>query len=206
MVVLTADDLPISGSGDDRMFEPLARSEAVFAGQPVALVVARSEAIAEDAAALVELDLEPLEPVVDLRAALQPDAPLARLEPVEQDDAGNVFDRQRERRGDAEAVLAACDVIVAGTFRTNWVYQGYLEPHAATAWLEPDGVLTISTATQGIFYARKQLATHLRPADRQGPRQAPRRSAASFGSKLLVVDPLVAGAALAPRPAGPPAF
>ena len=105
VAVLTAEDLPISGSGDDRRFEPLARREAVFAGQPVALVVARTETIAEDAAALVELDLVPLEPAVDLRAALEAGAPLARLELERSDVTGNVFDRQRERRGDAEAVL-----------------------------------------------------------------------------------------------------
>ena len=40
-----------SRDGDDRRFEPLARREAVFAGQPVALVVARTETIAKDAGA-----------------------------------------------------------------------------------------------------------------------------------------------------------
>ena len=33
-----------------------------------------------------------------------------------------------------------------------------MEPHAATAWIEPDGILTVSTSTQGTFYVRKQLA------------------------------------------------
>src|SRR5437867_12002836 len=44
VAVLTAEDLPITGRGDMRMFEPLARGEVVFAGQPVALVIAESEA------------------------------------------------------------------------------------------------------------------------------------------------------------------
>src|SRR4029453_15020423 len=50
--VLTADDLPIRGEGGSRALEPLARSETVFAGQPVALVVAESEAAARDGADL----------------------------------------------------------------------------------------------------------------------------------------------------------
>src|SRR5262245_9823446 len=52
--VLTADDLPTAWRGPERRFEPLAREEVVFAGQPVALVVAESEAVADDAAELVE--------------------------------------------------------------------------------------------------------------------------------------------------------
>jgi carbon-monoxide dehydrogenase large subunit len=41
----------------------------IYAGQPVAMVVAETEAQAEDAAGLVDVQLEPLEPVVDLEAA-----------------------------------------------------------------------------------------------------------------------------------------
>src|SRR5947209_19075266 len=46
--VLTASDLPITGSGPGRLYEPLAREEVVFAGPPVAMVVAGTEAAAED--------------------------------------------------------------------------------------------------------------------------------------------------------------
>lgn len=195
VMVLTADDLPIVGSGDDRRFEPLARREAVFAGQPVALVVARTETIAEDAARLVELDLVPLEPVVDVRAALQAGAPLARLELEGPDATGNVFDRLRERRGDAEAVLAACDVVVGGTFRAAWVHQGYLEPHAATAWPETDGSLSILAATQSTFATRDAIASiYGLPISRVRVTAAPLGGA--FGSKQVVIEPLVAGAAL----------
>ncbi|MGH2891618.1 MAG: xanthine dehydrogenase family protein molybdopterin-binding subunit, partial [Solirubrobacteraceae bacterium] len=51
--VLTARDLPIIGAGSGRIHEPLARDEVVFAGQPVVLVVAESDAVAQDAASLV---------------------------------------------------------------------------------------------------------------------------------------------------------
>ena len=78
VAVLTARDLPIVGSGPQRRFEPLARDEVVYAGQPVALVVAESEAAAEDGVALVLVELEPLAPVVDLLAAMEPGAPLMR--------------------------------------------------------------------------------------------------------------------------------
>src|ERR1039458_3515242 len=63
VAILTAGDLPVVGTGPGRLYEPLAREEVVYAGQPVALVVAESEALAQDGAELVEVELEPLEPV-----------------------------------------------------------------------------------------------------------------------------------------------
>ena len=57
--VLTATDIPIVSRGTDRTAEPLAREEVVFAGQPVALVVAESEAAAADGAAAVSTATTP---------------------------------------------------------------------------------------------------------------------------------------------------
>ena len=224
VAVLRAADLPIPAADDMRMFEPLARDEALFAGQPVALVVAETEGAAEDAVGLVVVDAERMPVVTDLEAAMRPDSPLARVtsilpagstdgseensakaahaavggEGAELEDeelSANVVNRKRYTRGEADASLAASAVTAEGTFRTNWVYQGYIEPHAATAWIESDGVLTVSTSTQGIFYVRKQLAQIFgRPISRVRVRSAP--LGGSFGSKILVVDPLVAAAAL----------
>ena len=224
VAVLTAADLPIIAADDMRMFEPLARGEVLFAGQPVALVVAETESAAADGAELVIVDLERLPVVVDLSAAMLVDSPLARLVPLVADNdaeggsakaahaavggegavldvedlSANVFNRKRYVAGDTAAELAASDVTVEGTFQTNWVYQAYIEPHAATAWVDPDGTLTVATATQGIFYVRKQLARiYGRPISKVRVQSMP--LGGSFGSKILVVDPLVAGAALVLR-------
>ncbi len=223
VAVLTAAELPIASVEDFRMFEPLARDEVIFAGQPVALVVAESEGAAEDAVELVAVEMEPLPVVTDLEAAMLPDSPLARLSPLVPPAGGdedvaeaksahaavggagaeladealsdNVVSRKRYAVADAAASLAGSAVSAEATFETSWVYQGYLEPHAATAWLEPDGVLTVSTSTQGIFYVRKQLARIFgRPMNSVRVRAAP--LGGSFGSKILVVDPLAAGAAI----------
>ena len=132
VAVLTAADLPIASTGTDRTSEPLAREEVVFAGQPVALVIAETEAEAEDASELLVVDYEPLEAVVDVEAAMETGAPLARiveesddeggdLESVhaqvdkgQEDDAGeqlsaNVLDRVTRERGDVAAAFAASD-------------------------------------------------------------------------------------------------
>lgn len=224
VAVLTAADLPIIAADDMRMFEPLARGEVLFAGQPVALVVAETESAAADGAELVMVDLERLPVVVDLTAAMLVDSPLARLVPLVADNdaeggsakaahaavggegaeldaedlSANVFSRKRYVAGDTAAELASSHVTVEGTFDTNWVYQAYIEPHAATAWVDPDGTLTVATATQGIFYVRKQLARiYGRPISKVRVQSMP--LGGSFGSKILVVDPLVAGAALVLR-------
>ena len=86
VAVLVAADLPMATSGTDRTAEPLAREEVVFAGQPVALVVAETEAAAEDCAEAVAVEYESLPAVVELEDAMVPGAPLARL--VEEDEGG----------------------------------------------------------------------------------------------------------------------
>src|SRR5581483_7709305 len=85
VAVLTADDLPIVAKGPQRSREPLAREEIVYAGQPIAIVVAETEALAADALELIELELEHLEPVLDLEAAVRPGAAPARVRLPDED-------------------------------------------------------------------------------------------------------------------------
>jgi CO/xanthine dehydrogenase Mo-binding subunit len=219
VAVLKADDLPIADTATGRAAEPLARTEVVFAGQPVALVLADSEAAAEDGADSVDVYYEPLPAVLDLEAAMAPDAPLARVEGEAEADSGvgdahaavgggeeaadeelsaNVAGSQRLAGGDAAAALEGSDVRASGRFTTPRMYQAYLEPQTATAWLEPEGELIVSTSTQGAFPTRQSLADVLGlPLDSIRVRPAPLGGA--FGGKLMIVEPLVAAAALALR-------
>jgi CO/xanthine dehydrogenase Mo-binding subunit len=220
VAVLSAADLPIVATGNDRASEPLAREEVVFAGQPVALVVAETEAAAEDGAELVVVDYEPLDAAVDVEAAMLPGAPLARVseaddgggdlesihagvdkgsEDTEEEPlSGNVLDTVHRSRGDAAAALEASDAVVSGTFRTPWVYQAYIEPQVSTAWLEPNGTLVVSTSTQGSFVTRRELATAFDlPLDRIRIVAEPLGGA--FGGKFALVEPLAAGATLVLR-------
>src|SRR5437588_8347067 len=179
VAVLTAADLPLVASGLGRMYEPLARDEIVYAGQPLALVVAETEALAADGVDLVQVELEPLEPVLDLEAAARPGAPRARVREraetggsdlsdahasvsagatVDEELSENVLGTARLEHGDVDAELAASHAVVSGTFSTPWMYQGYLEPQTATAWLEPDGELVVGSATQSSFATRDSLA------------------------------------------------
>src|SRR3954470_15503699 len=78
VAVLTAEDLPLRG-GSGRAAEPLAREEIVWSGQRGPPWAPEPGGAAEDGAALVFVDAEPLPPVIDLEQALQRDATPARL-------------------------------------------------------------------------------------------------------------------------------
>jgi CO/xanthine dehydrogenase Mo-binding subunit len=222
VAVLTADDLAIAPVAAMRMFEPLAREEIVFVGQPVALVVAESPAAAEDGAEAVSVTVEELPAVLDPVAALRPDSPPARLSATEPDQEAdvrslhanvgatgdadapedtaapaaspNLAGRTAFSAGDVTGALAGADVVIRRAFRTAWVYQAYLEPQTATAWVEPDGELVVETSTQGSLYTREQIARMLaRPVPSVRVIAAPLGGA--FGAKILVVEPLAAAAA-----------
>jgi CO/xanthine dehydrogenase Mo-binding subunit len=220
VAVLVAADLPTATTGTDRTAEPLAREEVVFAGQPIAIVVAETESAAEDGAETVVVEYEMLPSVIDLEEAMRPGAALARLaedaeeggdlesihagvdggqEDAEQEQlSANVLDRIHRQSGDAAAVLDASHAVVSATFRTPWVYQAYIEPQVATAWLEPSGTLVVSTSTQGSFVTRSELARSFGlPLERIRVVAEPLGGA--FGGKFALVEPLAAGAALALR-------
>jgi CO/xanthine dehydrogenase Mo-binding subunit len=186
----------------------------VYAGQPVALVVAETEAQAEDAAGLVDVQLEPLEPVVDLEAAARPEAPRARMIEAAPDEGSDIADAHaavaaaglegeklsenvlgtaRLATGDVDAALAASHVVVRGRFATPWMYQGYLETQTATAWLEPEGELVVRSSTQAPFSTRDSLAKLFRlPTEQVRVRTAPLGGA--FGGKMLIIEPLACSA------------
>ncbi len=219
IAVLTAADLRIVATGKGRMYEPLAETEVVYAGQPVALVVAETEAIAEDGAQLVGVELEPLEPVLDLVDAAQPGASRARLEMAATGDdadigdahaavaaatldgeqlSDNVLDTARLASGDVEAALAASAHVVSGEFRTPWVYQGYLETQSAVAWVESEGELNIRSSSQAPFATRDALARLFGlPIERV--RVKTTTLGGAFGGKIMLIDPLVAAAAMTTR-------
>ncbi len=218
VAVLTAADLPLKASGPGRLYEPLAREEVVYAGQPLAVVVAETEALAQDGVELVEVELEPLETVLDLEAAARSGAPQARVKATasgdsadmgdahaavaagslgdDEDLSDNVLGTARLEQGDVGAALAASDVVVSGTFRTPWMYQAYIEPQTGTAWLQPDGELVISVSTQAPFSMRDSLAKLLgRPVE--SIRIRSENLGGAFGGKFGLIEPLLGAVALA---------
>ncbi len=144
----------------------------LFVGDRVAAVAADTRAIAEEAVRLIEVDYEELPALLDMDAALAPDAPA--LHP---DTASYRFLEGRGPRpsgphpnhqgyvteshgGDVDAAFAAAFRVFEHEFTTPRVHQLALEPHAAVVWIEGDRVHVVST-NKAPFTLRSQMAAGL---------------------------------------------
>ncbi len=167
VAVITAADVPAVRYGTFVQDRTLFASDAIrWEGEVVAAVAATSEAIAREAAALIELDLEPLPPVVDLEAARAPGAPLVHPDwaayganPAVVRE-GNVGSRSTIVKGDAAAALAAAPVVVRERYVTDGSHAVPIEPRAITAEWYGDRV-TIHSSTQVPYAARALVASTL---------------------------------------------
>ncbi len=216
VAILTGQDLlPPGPEPAERARHLLARDKVIFAGQPVAVVVADSPYTAADAAELVAVEYEELPAVVDPLEAMRPDAPAIRPKELEGEwaEAGmhatvsggeeldvrrlpaNVTNAVRFHRGDVAQGFASADLVIERIYRTPFVHQSYLEPHASVAVPRPDGGVTIYTSTQGMFYCRNVTATTLGLPHEQVT-IVPMEVGGGFGGKTVLLEPLVAAVAL----------
>jgi CO/xanthine dehydrogenase Mo-binding subunit len=152
----------------------LALGRACYAGEPVAALAAEDEATARAAAALVEVEYEPLEAVFDAVAAAAPGAPLVQadldLRPggslnfdVRPQPGTNVCHRFRLRHGRGADGFDEAEVVVEGTFEVPSAQHVAMEPHATVASWDGDH-LTLHTGTQTPFDTRRIVAELFRLA------------------------------------------
>ena len=199
-----------------RSQSPLAQQEVLWCGHPVAIVVGETEAIAEDGAAAVEVDYEPLPVVIDPEAAIQPDSPLVRSHSEIREVAGggehaaipqeraskekeelsqNASQTPPLRMGDIEAGLREAEVVVECSYRTHPVHQSYMEPQTVTVAPGPSGnQLVIWSSTQGLFNVRSEVAQALKMPERQ-IHVEPVTIGGGFGGKETLLEPLAAAVA-----------
>ncbi|MCZ6727271.1 MAG: selenium-dependent xanthine dehydrogenase, partial [Acidobacteria bacterium] len=129
--------------------------EARCVGDVLAAVAAVDEATAREATALVEVEYEVLEPVLDPEKAIENGAP--QVNPVHD----NLLSMTTVLRGDAEKALGESAHVVKGTWTTQRIEHLYLEPEAALAEPTEDGKLRLYTQGQGIFDDQRQVAAFL---------------------------------------------
>lgn len=221
--VYTGETIGMTGEDTSRSQLPLAGREALWCGHPVAIVLAETEAAAEDGAEAVDVDYEPLEVVIDPLAAMQPDSPLARerkegeaseiagggahaaisreaeTEEDREELSPNVSDKAHLHMGDIAAGWREAEVVVERTFRTSMVHQSYIEPQSIIVAPDHFGQhLTIWPSTQGLFEVRSGVSQALNLPERQ-VRVESVPIGGAFGGKFGLVEPLVAAAARAAR-------
>ncbi|MEK6710886.1 MAG: xanthine dehydrogenase family protein molybdopterin-binding subunit [Nitrospinota bacterium] len=159
----------------------LAEKKALFAGEPVAAVVARTRYQARDAADLIEVDYQGLDAVVDLEKALAPGAPK-----VHESFEDNVAFRWELKGGDAEAGLRAADIVIRQKIANPRVAPLALEPRGVLArYLPGEDKLTIWSSTQVPHKLRTLLAQQIGMAENRMRVIAP-EVGGGFGSKLNV--------------------
>jgi CO/xanthine dehydrogenase Mo-binding subunit len=198
--IVTGDDLPIV-TGDkrtDNSINVLAAKKALYRGHAIAGVAATNAHIAQQAVDLIEVEYEILPPVLDVRDAMRPDAPVLHDDLRTTSMAGkgenptNVAAQIGFNFGDIEKGFPECDLVVENEFKTSMVHQGYIEPQACTVTWNPDGQITVWTATQGSFPVRKDTAEILgHPISRV--KVIPTEIGGGFGGKIPVyLEPVAA--------------
>lgn len=174
----------------------LARDRVLYHGHAVAAVAADTRAVAEKAIALIDVRYEVLPHVLDAHDAMGADAPILHDQlvtkgvypPVE--DPTNVAARVLVECGDADAAFQDAAAVVEGTFTTQAVHQGYIEPHAVGARAGEDGQVLVWVSTQGPFMVRDYSAAVL-GKQRGEIRVIPSEIGGGFGGKTtLYLEPL----------------
>src|SRR5258707_14811343 len=217
VAVFTANTLGMAQADPlSRAQSPLAQQEVLWCGHPVAVVVGETEALAEDGAAAVEVDYDPLPVVIDPEGAIRPDSPLARSHSEisavagegehnavpqvgaaveEEKRSQNVSQTPPLKMGDIEVGLREAEVVVECSYRTHPVHQSYMEPQSVTVAPSPSGHhLVIWPSTQGLFNVRSAVAGALKMPERQ-IRVEPVPIGGGFGGKETLLEPLAAAVA-----------
>lgn len=143
-----------------------------YAGEPLAVVVARDRYVAEDALELIQVDYEPLDPVLDVQAAVDTDA--------------CVHDRSFAY-GEVDDALAGADLIVRERFRfPRWTCTPVECYGVVCDWDKGTGTLTAWANFQGPFTLHSVAAAALRLPGSRLRLITPRDSGGSFGIKASV--------------------
>ena len=129
--------------------------ETHYVGDVLAAVAATSTRVAREAAQLIDIEYEVLEPLTSAEAALAPGAP--QIGPK----VGNLLSKSVIKKGDADAALASAPIVLEETFQTQRIEHAFLEPESALAVPEADGGLKLYTQGQGIFDDQRQVASVL---------------------------------------------
>ena len=154
--VITGDDIPdimtgVSPARYDKYF--LAKGKVRYVGDEVAAVAAETEAIAEQALALIKVEYKELPAVFNPADAIKDGAVQ-----LHEKSTNNINTRVDHHFGDVEKGFAEADYVREETFIGNHVYQSPMEPHASIAMLEGDGTIVLYSSTQVPHYLNYQIA------------------------------------------------
>ena len=178
--VITGDDTPMIGIGVNKDNPPLKSGTVRCIRDEIAAVAAETEAIADQALALIEVEYEDLPAVFDPHLALRDGAPQLHA-----DKPGNVGLSYNISYGDIAAGEAESDVVLDETYELHYVTHCCMGPGCVLAEFDAAGKLTIYSQTQYPYNFKMDLAPTLgiHPGD---IRVIQPPVGGAFGSKLDV--------------------
>jgi selenium-dependent xanthine dehydrogenase len=124
--------------------------ETRYVGDVLAGVVAATESIAREAVKLIDVEYEVLKPLSDPEKSLDEDSP--NIHPK-----GNLLSETKIYRGNVEQAIKDADFMSTGTYQTQMIEHGYMEPECSIARVHHDSIEVFSQG-QGIYEDRKQIA------------------------------------------------
>ncbi|MCL2564012.1 MAG: xanthine dehydrogenase family protein molybdopterin-binding subunit [Oscillospiraceae bacterium] len=145
----------------------LAQDKVRHWGEAVAAVAADTEAIAEEAVRLIEVEYEVLPIIFDAQEAIQPGAPQVHEQAESYDYIKGVFhpepgrniaNRTKVRRGDVDEAFARADVVIEHTYEQPQVFHVPLEPHGTIVQWGAEDYVKIYSSTQSPFAVRDLFA------------------------------------------------
>ena len=154
--IFTAKDIPGRNLiGTITKDQPVLASERVrYIGDPVALIAAKTEEIAEEAARKVVVFYEDLPAITHPEDALKAYAPQIH-------EKGNLLMEYHVIKGDVRSGFKEADVIVEEVYTTTWIDHAYMEPDAGTSYPDEEGRITVVCPTQNVHYDQKEVAAVL---------------------------------------------
>jgi len=156
---------------------PMATEEVRYVGEAVACVVARDRYEAADALAAIDVEYEPLPPVLDIRTALDDGSPKVH-------EAGNKSFEWVFANGDMDAAFRDAPVVIERNYRQQRLIPAAMEPRSVVCWCE-GGEFTVWSATQIPHVLRVMLAL-VTGVPEQNIRVIAPDVGGGFGSKLQV--------------------
>ena len=147
VAILTSKDVLVNEYGISIMDQPVLVGEGEkvrWLGDRIAIVIAESEKIAQEARQLVRVEYEPLPVVSDPREAMKPDAPLIH----EERGDSNILKHIKIRKGDIDKGFAEADVVIEGYYVTPHVEHAYMQPEAGVGYIDEEGRVTVIAAAQ----------------------------------------------------------
>lgn len=173
--VLTHEDverIPITRAGQGHP-EPSPRDKFIldryvrYVGDEAAVVAAEDEESAAEAAELVEIEYEPLEPVLNFEKAMDnpvrvhPEDDIKENFPIGFEPERNIAAAYHMQVGDVDTVLENSEITMRRSYYTQAQAHTALEPHTAFTYLDLHDRLNVVTSTQNPFHTRRLMGQAL---------------------------------------------